>query len=469
METLMTPHAPPVDGQAWLTTEAIAWDDLRGRAVIIVFWSFGCEASLLRIRQIEAIADDAGDDLVAIAVHTPRFPFEEHLAAVRSAVAQHRIAIPVVHDPEFITWSRYNPEGWPATVVIDPRGKVLGTQWGTHEPTVITDSVALALADDHASPEPRPPLPSATPLPLPDGDLAFPTSVTTRVNGELVVADSAHDRLLVFELSDNDRRAVAVAEIDGFDQPNAIVADDGDGIFVAERSMGRVSYLDLARRHRRILTGHLVAPTSLCLDTDGSLVVTDGGADKIYRIIDEGAPTITMGCIAGTGRTGTVDGAAAEAELAQPVGMTRTETGLVFCDAASSNVRLLTDRGQVATITGNGFFEWGLVDGPAHKAMLQRPSDLVVLEDGSLVVVDTGNNRLRRLVSRRIRTLGLTGLDRPSGICLLPSGRLVVADTGKNRLVVVDTDLHTAWVLDLQGVLPPPDPAELAGVSSPGA
>ena len=43
---------------------------------------------------------------VAIAVHTPRFPYEEHLAEVRSAVAQHQITVPVLHDPEYLTWNR---------------------------------------------------------------------------------------------------------------------------------------------------------------------------------------------------------------------------------------------------------------------------------------------------------------------------------------------------------------------------
>jgi hypothetical protein len=166
--------------------------------------------------------------------------------------------------------------------------------------------------------------------------------------------------------------------------------------------------------------------------------------------------------IAGSGLTGCRDGEGAEAELAQPTGLARTEVGLVYCDAASSNIRLLTDAGRVTTITGNGFFEFGLVDGPAHKAMLQRPSDLAVLDDGSIIVVDTGNNRLRRLANRRIRTLGLAGLNRPASVCGLPGGRLLIADTGNNRLVVVDTDLQTAWPLALRGVLPPRDLTELA-------
>ena len=78
----MQPVAPPVDGREWLTSSPISWDSLRGRAVVIVFWSFGCEASLLRVRQVEAIARSTDLPLTAIAVHTPRFPYEEHLHQV---------------------------------------------------------------------------------------------------------------------------------------------------------------------------------------------------------------------------------------------------------------------------------------------------------------------------------------------------------------------------------------------------
>ena len=122
----------------------------------------------------------------------------------------------------------------------------------------------------------------------------------------------------------------------------------------------------------------------------------------------------------------------------------------------------------MATITGSGLFTWGLTDGPAHKARLQRPSDLAVLADGSIAVADTGNHRIRRLANRRLRTLGPVGFDRPSGICALPTGQLVVADTGNHRLVVVDADFQTSWTLELEGVLPPPD-LDPAGLSTPAA
>ncbi|MGI9614944.1 MAG: hypothetical protein ACR2QO_18685 [Acidimicrobiales bacterium] len=470
----MYPVAPPVDGQDWLNTRPIGLGSLRGNVVVVVFWSFGCEASLLRVRQVEAMAADPNVPLRAIAVHTPRFPYEESTEAVRDAVAQHHIQIPVVNDPGYETWNAYNPEGWPATVVINARGRVLGTQGGSGDVEVLRETIALGLqtvdsptVDPAAVNEPSESSSTQTSaiasitgpatverLPLPDGDLAFPTSVAILGTGELIVADYGNDRLLAFRLSADMRRATALAEIGGFDRPYGLLADGYDGLYVTEPAVGSVSYLDLRAKSRRLLTEDLVAPTGLALDSDESVVVADSGSEQLYRLINEGPHTVTMGLIAGSGVSGSHDGSAADADLAQPTGLARTEVGVVFCDAAASNVRLLTDSGKVATITGNGFFDWGLVDGPAHKAKLQRPSDLAVLDDGSIVIVDTGNNRLRRLTGRRIRTLGLAGLKRPTGICRTDSGQLIVADTGNSRLVVIDADLQTARPLRLDGVLP---------------
>ncbi len=452
----MSPFAPPVDGQAWLNCDPIDWESLRGRAVLVVFWSFACEASLLRLRQVEQIVADAGPDVVGIAVHTPRFPFEEERDAVTSAVAEHQLSLPVVHDPEFLTWNLYNPAGWPATVVVDAEGRALGTQAGTDSPEVLADSLALARAEATSS-GPADVLDDivGAPQTLPSEGLAFPRSVTTRANGEVVVADSANGRVLIFEAGADPRRMTAIAEIDGFDYPTGLAADGEDGIYLCEPALGRVSLLDLKTRSRRLLADNLVSPTSVAIDIDDSIVVADTGAEKLYRLVLSGSHAVTMGLIAGSGRTGTDEGNAGDAALAQPMGLARTEVGIVFCDAASSNVRMLTDAGKVATITGNGLYDWGLVDGPAHEALLQRPSGLAVLDDGSLIIVDTGNNRLRRLARRRIRTLGLAGLDRPGGLCVLPSGQLVVADTGNHRLVLVDSDLQQAWPISLSGVLPP--------------
>ena len=119
---------------------------------------------------------------------------------------------------------------------------------------------------------------------------------------------------MIFELDDDLRTASAVAEIDGFAQPNSVVTDGADGIYVAERPLGTVSYLDIANKRRQLLTSDMVAPTGMVIDTDGSLVVADGGAEKIYRIINNGPHAVQMGVIAGAGVTGSRDGASRNGE-----------------------------------------------------------------------------------------------------------------------------------------------------------
>lgn len=454
----MASLAPGLDGDEWVTSAPVRLDELRGRVVVLVFFSAGCEASLLRLREVTAVAGAArGGPVTVIGLHSPRLPFERNVGTLRSVLAQYQVAVPVLHDPDLSTWNRYNPEGWPATFVIDARGKVLGAHHGTGDAGLLAETVSLALGSLPRDRSEVPPAPTADALPLPDGDLAFPTAVSVMTGGELVVADFGHRRLLIFELSADRRQATAAAEIDGLGHPQSIAVDGNDAIHVVEPLEGTVSFLDLRSRTRQLLAADLVCPTSVALDADGSAVVADSGADKLYRLVDGGPHNIRMGCIAGSGLTGTADGPSGQADLAQPTGLARTEAGLVFCDAASSNLRLLTDNGKVATITGSALGRAGLQDGPAHKALLQRPSALAVLDDGSLVVADTGNNRLRRLAGRRLRTLGLSGLNRPMGVCALPDGHLAVADTGNNRIVIVDPDLQTAWPLALRGVLPPRD------------
>ncbi len=466
-KALVASLAPGLDGDEWVTSAPVRLDGLRGRVVVLVFFSAGCEASLLRLREVRAVAGAARGPVTVIGVHSPRLPFERNGVQLRSVLAQYQVDMPVLHDPDLRTWNRYNPEGWPATFVIDARGKVLGAHHGIGDAGLLAETVALALGSLPRDRSEIPAAPAAAPLPLPEGDLAFPTAVSTMTGGELVVADFGHRRLLIFELSADRRQATAAAEIDGLGHPQAVAVDDADAIYVVEPLEGTVSFLDLRSRTRQLLAADLVCPTSVTLDADGSVVVADSGADKLYRLINGGAHNIRMGCIAGSGLTGTADGPSGQADLAQPTGLGRTEAGLVFCDAASSNLRLLTDNGKVATITGSEMGRPGLQDGPAHKALLQRPSGLAALDDGSLVVADTGNNRLRRLAGRRLRTLGLSGLSRPMGVCALPDGHLAVADTGNNRIVIVDPDLQTAWPLTLQGVLPPRDLAD-TGVE-PGA
>ncbi len=477
--------APPVEGREWLSTPPIDWKDLRGQVVVVLFWSSGCESSLLAVRRLTELADCWPDSVTVLAVHTPRFPYEDELSVLQSAIEQHRITLPVVHDPNYITWNRYNPGAWPAVAVVDAKGRVVGISAGTADIDLIDEVVATELAKptkDRRSPAPgykaraaaetidatdaaEAGVRAATETETEaetgavdedssidgyedDPTLLFPSGVATTPSGLVVIADSGHDRLLIGELDSDLRTVRPEIELTDIDHPTAVACASDSVIYVVERGTGSVLQIDLDHGTLDVLADEeLAAPSALLVDGDRSLVVADAGLDQLIRIAGGADGDLVIGPIAGSGLSGTRDGSSARAELAQPVAMTRTASGIAFCDAASSNVRLLTDRGRVMTITGNDFFDWGLIDGPAHRARLQRPGGLCATAEGGMLIADTGNDRIRVLENRRVRTLGLSGLKQPSAMAVTDSGHVLIADTGNHRLVVADPAMKTAWPL----------------------
>lgn len=501
----MAPVAPPIEGQNWLNVAPLQrlvgrasldtnnWSAMRGHPMAVVFWSFGCEASLLQLRRLATVSKEK-PELVVVCVHTPRFPYEDNVENLARAVERNRIELPVVHDPEYVTWNRYNPGGWPATIMIDRRGKALGILTGPTNQEDLTDTVNSAVQSDPPtasrlrqtfsrakSPKPtqesaetsntnRSPLtpdpkPAETPNTKPSptnaqptiakgnsavtGTVALggPTSVASN-DARLAIADTGNDRILVGLLGSDLRKFEPDVAITGISMPTGLVFRSTNLLCCIEKQSGRVVEIDLLNKTGRELANELSAPSSLHVDLDDSLVVTDPGAELILRI-DLSTPIPQVGAIAGSGRSGLKDGKAGFANLAQPIDADRRGDALVFCDAASSNIRMLTDDGKVVNVTNNSFFDFGLTDGPIHSAHLQRPSSIACLSDGSMLIADTGNNRIRRLKGARLKTLGLTDLNQPSSIATLGDNHALVADTGNDRIVLVEPDGKSAWPLTI--------------------
>ncbi len=457
----MSPKAPPLTADGWINAHPIPNGDLSGRVSVLVFWSPTCEASLTRLTEIEQLLSRSitthGDHLRAIAVLSPRYPYEQDPEYATDAVTRHRIGVPVVHDPTLQIWSRYNPGGWPAAIVVDHRHRALGALLGLDDLDALIESTELAVLRASAGARRSSPTPVerewgsafsftelATSRPDPSGvTLAWPSGLAVLPDDRVAVADTGNDRVLVLELSPDRRRFRVEACFEGLDRPSRVAAWGDHGIAISLPEHGQVVAVDRRGSGMQLLADDLGRPQGLVQDRDGSIVVCDAIDEQIVRILPDGG----LGVLAGIGFTGMIDGPAYRAELAQPVGITRTEHGLAFVDAASNNLRLLTDSGQVVSVTHNTFERYGLVDGPAHRAVLQRPTGLCCRPDGSLLVADTGNNRIRVAANRRIRTLGLAGLQRPEDVTVLSDGTVLVADTGNHRLIAADTDARSACVL----------------------
>jgi hypothetical protein len=172
----------------------------------------------------------------------------------------------------------------------------------------------------------------------------------------------------------------------------------------------------------------------------------------------------------GTRYEGLLDGPGNQAELAQPCGVTRVPNGIVFVDAESSALRILTNDGRVSTLVGSGLFDWGRRDGRRRRAQLQHPQGVAASLDGWIVyLVDTYNSRLCAWQRKRLRTVrvdpdlpDLGGLLEPGGLDVLPDGRLVVADTGHHRVVVIDPVSGRLEPLELEATHVPALPSPVA-------
>ena len=124
--------APPLAGAvAWLNSPPLTMAGLRGRVVLVDFWTYSCINCLRTIPYVRAWADRYRDKgLVVIGVHAPEFAFERDVANVRRAVATLAIDYPVAIDDDYAIWRAFDNRYWPADYLIDAKGRIRETHFG---------------------------------------------------------------------------------------------------------------------------------------------------------------------------------------------------------------------------------------------------------------------------------------------------------------------------------------------------
>ncbi len=125
-------QAPEFTGiTAWINSDPLTMASLRGKVVLVEFWTFGCINCIHvapYVKAWEARYADVG--LVVVGVHTPELPFEREIANVRDAVVKAEIRYPVAFDPTFDTWHAFRNRYWPAFFFIDKSGQIRHVHYG---------------------------------------------------------------------------------------------------------------------------------------------------------------------------------------------------------------------------------------------------------------------------------------------------------------------------------------------------
>jgi thiol-disulfide isomerase/thioredoxin len=126
---------PPLTGAvAWLNSPPLTAEGLRGKVVLIDFWTYSCINCLRELPYVKAWASRYGPaGLVIIGVHTPEFAFERVVGNVQKAIKDLGVTYPVAVDSDYKIWSAFNNQYWPALYFIDAAGTIRHHHFGEGE------------------------------------------------------------------------------------------------------------------------------------------------------------------------------------------------------------------------------------------------------------------------------------------------------------------------------------------------
>jgi sugar lactone lactonase YvrE len=178
------------------------------------------------------------------------------------------------------------------------------------------------------------------------------------------------------------------------------------------------------------------SPSGLAIAPGGDLIVADTGNNCIRRVPVRGETST----VAGDGKAGYADGPARTAQFNGPIGVAVDTRGNIYvADSYNDRIRIITPDGQVSTVAGKG--TPGYADGDRNSALFDTPSGIVVASDNSLLVADTGNDRLRRISPEgNVTTLPVTDLSSPVGLAITHDNFLYVTELDRSRVVQVAPD-----------------------------
>ena len=146
--------APSIEGgSGWLNTAPLTDDSLRGRVVLYEFWTFGC----INCRHVEPYVlawyeRYHADGLEIVAIHTPEQIEDIPSTEVAAYLLHHRIAYPVVLDPDRVIWRAWDNHAWPSFSLYDEQGRLRHHHIGEGQYAATEDAIRAVLGVDPASP-----------------------------------------------------------------------------------------------------------------------------------------------------------------------------------------------------------------------------------------------------------------------------------------------------------------------------
>ena len=286
----------------------------------------------------------------------------------------------------------------------------------------------------------------------------YPYEIAIRTDGTIIMTDSSNHKIRGI---DPDGNGYTIPETgpgdeDSFNYPHGIAIWNDGTIIVVDTNNHKIRGIDLDGNVFTIAgTGergdkdgprneaNFYMPSGVAVRNDGTIIISDKYNHKI-RGIDLDGNVFT---IAGTGEYGDKDGPGNEATFFHPRGIAiRNDETIIVADTGNRKIRGINLDGNVFTIAGTG--ERGDKDGPGNEAIFSIPDGIAVRNDGTIIVSDTGNHKIRGIdLDGNVYTIAGTGesgdkdgtgneatFNSSQGIAIRDDGTIIVVDKFNHKI-----------------------------------
>jgi DNA-binding beta-propeller fold protein YncE len=487
----------PVDAEWVNTDQPLSLRQLRGKVVLLDFWTYGCINCLHILPDLKRLEAAFAREIVVIGIHTAKYDHERARAHIQQAIHRHGITHPVMNDRDHRVWHAYRVSGWPTQILIDPAGRVIQGFVGEHHRERIAHLIRETITHHRQQGTLRAaPLASfAMPAAPRDTSLSYPSKVAVdTTTSRLVVADTNHHRLVLANLAGDVLAIIGSGRagmVDGafataaFRQPQGM-ALQGDELYLADTGNHVVRRVDFSQGLVETVLGSGQQARTLNVPGYGRAVLLNSPwalyrHGRVLYIAMAGSHQIwhadlTTGYaepFAGTGQEGWVDDVHSDAAFGQPSGLAGDSKRLYVADPEVNALRVLSlePDGTTTTAAGGGLFAFGDRDGPGRSVKLQHPQG-VAASRGRIFIADTYNHKIKQFdpASGQVHTLAGTGaagyrdgaLDQarfyePGGLSA-SDGKLYVADTNNHRVRVIDLVTGLVSTFAFKGLASPSAP-----------
>ena len=501
------------NGATWLNTVPLTKKDLKGKFVLLDFWTYCCINCMHILPELKKLEQQFPNNLVVIGVHSAKFEAEKDTENIRKAILRYKIEHPVINDPDRTLWDAYEVNSWPTIVLIDPEGNKVAYRSGEFKAPDVSAALnrAIPFYRQEKLLDEKPmkfALEAERETPTP---LRFPGKILADEKGNrLFISDSNHNRIVVTTLDGKLLDIIGSGEtgtVDGdyqtasFNDPQGC-ALNGETLYIADNENHMLRKVDLKLKTVTTIAGtgvqasnawpgfmpgaklirkryvgppkttELTSPWALWVHNK-DLYIAMAGSHQIWKMpLDESE----IGPYAGNAREDIVDGALLPPEpygrssvFAQPSGLSSDGKDWLFvADSEGSSVRKVPFRKgslEVGTVVGSDklaagrLFAFGDQDGPRSQVKLQHCLEVVYYEDPKLdaktrekkiFVADTYNHKIKVVDAKSGDTKTLAGTGKP-GSSDNPAQFHEPAGLAyaKGKLYVADTNNHLIRTIDL--------------------